>query len=79
MVNLAPDEIGMFLGGLLSVLVRNRAHELAGDMSDEDWARERRVYLETAYEDVVMAFPEPLRSKLRGDRDAFLTAAMGLN
>jgi hypothetical protein len=78
-VKISDDELGMFLGGLLAVLVRNRAFELAGDLSDDEWNAQREELTRRAYDDVTAAFPEPLRSKLRADRDNFVANAMKLS
>ena len=78
-VKLSDDEVGMFLGGLLAVLVRNRAFELAGDLSDDEWNAQREELTRRAYDDVTAAFLEPLRSKLRADRDNFVANAMKLD
>ena len=78
-MKISDDEVGMFLGGLLAVLVRNRAFELAGDLSDDEWNAQREELTRRAYDDVTAAFAEPLRSKLRADRDNFVANAMKLN
>ena len=73
------DDLGQFLGGLLTVLVRNRAHELAGDLDDREWKLQRAQLLSEAFDDIVGCFPEPLQTKLRASRDEFLATMNNLN
>ena len=72
MLELAHDEIPLFLHGLLSAMVLNRAHDTARDLSEEQWREQRRLFIGTAFDDIVMRFAEPLRSRLQADRETFV-------
>lgn len=67
-------EIGLFLGGLFTCMVLTRAREIAG--GDDAYQRDRGLYLIEAHLEMVSAFPEPLRSRLRGDQSTFVESIL---
>jgi len=79
-MKLDDKDLGMWLGGLLSAIVLQRAHELAErDTGGPSWKDGREAYATAAFEEVTAYFPEPLRAKLRDDRATFIASFMGLN